>query len=43
MALVVSGRAKKDSESWNMCSISDREREWLMRQKKPSVSAAWIS
>lgn len=39
----VSGREKKDSEAVNMCSISGTVMLWLVRLKKPSVSAAWRS
>ena len=40
VAFVGSGRVKKDAEVENMCSISEREMPWLVRPKKPSVSAA---
>ena len=43
MDLMVSGREKKDEEVRNMVSISSREIPWLIRPKKPSVSAAAIN
>ena len=43
MALVSSGREKKDEDVSNMCSISETVMEWFVSPKKPSVSAAWIS
>lgn len=40
---MLSGREKKDSEAANILLVSLVVMPWLVRTKKPSVSAAWMS